>query len=117
MEGEQDFLQEEISSVKKERDQAKMDALEVETDIECKDEYIDHHEILLEPHLGLITAEITNEIGAILVDIMVIVTPTDHHATKSSKDVEASLLNIGVSKLGDTSVVVTQILRHICLFL
>lgn len=53
VEGERDRLQNEGGTIQKERDEAKVVALETETDIECKYQYINHLAIMLEPHSTL----------------------------------------------------------------
>lgn len=59
------------------RDKARLAILESETDHECKDEYIHHLSLLLEPHLGLLPITVAKEIHNLPEEIGVNVTPTD----------------------------------------
>lgn len=68
----------EVTSLKKEPDEAKVAVLESKTDHERKDEYIDHLVLLLEPHLAILPTNVVNKICHILEEIRVDIAPSDH---------------------------------------
>lgn len=76
-----DQLLEEVTVLKKERDEGRVTIMESKIDQECKDEYIDHLAFLLKPHLG--PSDVVDKIYRIPEEIGVNVTHNNHRAPKN----------------------------------
>lgn len=83
--GVQDCLCEQAIVPRKEKEDTKMVMVELETDQECKDDYIYHLAFQLNPHLYLLLAEVTYEICRMSEEIRVFVTLTNHQAPRQPR--------------------------------
>lgn len=80
--GERDRLVREVTTLNKERDEARVAVMESKTDQECKEKYINNLVFLLEPHLGLLPTNVVDDIKRIPEEIGADITPTDCRAPK-----------------------------------